>query len=220
MTCACCRAEAPATATVCGSCGTPFPAPPAFEDQGGAVTFFPSSVASRAVSLAEARGTGQRVVTIAPLGDLDGEDHAGVTAAPGTQPSPGTGETGPLTPGQAFGPRYHVIKLLGLGGMGAVYQAWDSELGVVVALKVIRPEAVSDDPTAARDLERRFKRELLLARQVTHKNVVRIHDLGELNGIKYITMPFLEGEDLATVLKREGRLGVPRTLAIARTRSA
>ncbi|RPI08242.1 MAG: serine/threonine protein kinase, partial [Actinobacteria bacterium] len=52
--------------------------------------------------------------------------------------------------------------------------------------------------------------------QVTHKNVVRIHDLGELNGIKYITMPFLEGEDLATILRREGRLGVPRALAIAR----
>ena len=66
--------------------------------------------------------------------------------------------------------------------MGAVYQAWDSELEVAVALKVIRPE-VTRDPVAAQDLERRFKQELLLARQVTHKNVVRIHDLGEINGI-------------------------------------
>ena len=98
--------------------------------------------------------------------------------------------------------------------MGAVYQAWDSELEVAVALKVIRPE-VTRDPVAAQDLERRFKQELLLARQVTHKNVVRIHDLGEINGIKYITMSFVEGSDLSTVLRDE-KLTVPRVLAIAR----
>jgi eukaryotic-like serine/threonine-protein kinase len=123
--------------------------------------------------------------------------------------------TGPLEPGQAFGPRYHIIRALGVGGMGAVYQAWDAELGVTVAIKVIRPEVMAD-PTAAADIERRFKRELLLARQVTHKNVVRIHDLGDINGIKYITMPYVDGSDLATVLKRDGRLPVPRVVRIAR----
>ena len=91
-----------------------------------------------------------------------------------------------------------------MGGMGAVYQAWDQELGVAVALKVIRPEATADPAAAALEMERRFKRELLLARQVTHANVVRIHDLGELNGIKYITMPYVQGDDLATRLKRDG----------------
>ena len=121
---------------------------------------------------------------------------------------------GPLTIGQQFGPRYHILKQLGIGGMGAVYQAWDSELEVAVALKVIRPE-VTRDPVAAQDLERRFKQELLLARQVTHKNVVRIHDLGEINGIKYITMSFVEGSDLSTVLRDE-KLTVQRVLAIAR----
>jgi eukaryotic-like serine/threonine-protein kinase len=99
--------------------------------------------------------------------------------------------------------------------MGAVYQAWDRELSVAVALKVIRPEAVRD-PTVAADLERRFKRELLLARQVTHKSVVRIHDLGELNGVKYITMPYVEGADLATILRQEGKLPLDRSLKIAR----
>ena len=98
--------------------------------------------------------------------------------------------------------------------MGAVYQAWDQELEVAVAVKVIRPEAVAD-PAAAEALERRFKRELLLARQVTHKNVVRIHDIGEIGGVKYITMPYVQGADLATVLGREGRLPLDRTLAIA-----
>ena len=97
----------------------------------------------------------------------------GVAAAAGTQGS----ATGLFQTGTPFGRRYHLIRQLGVGGMGAVYQAWDDELAVVVAIKVIRPEAMAD-PAMARDLERRFKRELLLARNVTHKNVVRIHDLG------------------------------------------
>jgi serine/threonine protein kinase/tetratricopeptide (TPR) repeat protein len=100
--------------------------------------------------------------------------------------------------------------------MGAVYQAWDQELAVAVALKVIRPDALAADPLAARDMERRFKRELLLARQVTHTNVVRIHDLGEFSGIKYISMPYVDGEDLATRLKREGKLPLTEALKIAR----
>ena len=120
-----------------------------------------------------------------------------------------------LAPGQALGGRYHIIRLLGAGGMGAVYQAWDAELNVVVALKVIRTESTADPAvTAAR--EKQFKNELLLARQVTHKHVVRIHDLGELEGIKYITMPYVQGEDLATVLTKSGPLGVPRALKLAR----
>jgi len=124
-------------------------------------------------------------------------------------------DDGPLEVGSAFGARYHIIRLLGIGGMGAVYQAWDAELGVSVAIKVIRPEVMAD-PGAAAEVERRFKRELLLARQVTHKNVVRIHDLGEINGIKYITMPYVDGADLATILKRDGRLPVSRVMRIAR----
>src|SRR4029079_2199875 len=102
--------------------------------------------------------------------------------------------------------------------MGAVYQAWGGEVGVAVALKVIRPE-VTRDPVVAQDIERRFKQELLLARQVTHQNVVRIHDLGEIDGIKYITMPYIEGHDLATVLRNE-RLTVPKVMGVARQGAA
>ena len=126
------------------------------------------------------------------------------------------GKTGPLELGREFGKRYHIIKLLGLGGMGAVYQAWDVVLGIVVALKVVRPE-VGADPKMAEELDQRFKRELLLAREVTHKNVVRIHDLGEIDGIKYITMTFIDGEDLSSVLKREGKLPVDMALKIFRS---
>ena len=99
--------------------------------------------------------------------------------------------------------------------MGAVYQARDAELGVSVALKVIRPDMVAD-PDTAQAIEQRFKRELLLARQVTHRNVVRIHDLGEINGIKYITMSLVDGVDLATHLAEQTALPVPRALRIAR----
>ncbi len=122
---------------------------------------------------------------------------------------------GPFQVGQHIGPRYTTIRLVGIGGMGAVYQAFDHELGVVVAIKVIRPEILAD-PFAAADLERRFKQELLLARQVTHKNVVRIHELGEFEGIKFLTMPFIEGQELSTLIQREPHLPLERVLKIAR----
>src|SRR6185295_11934782 len=122
--------------------------------------------------------------------------------------------SGPLNVGQSFSPRYHIIRILGVGGMGAVYQAWDAELSVAVALKVIRADRRSG--TAKPAAEKRFKHELLLARQVTHKNVVRIHDLGEIDGIKYITMPYIQGDDLATVLRRDGKLPIERALRLAR----
>lgn len=149
----------------------------------------------------------------APAGD---DDLATLVTGAG-RPDPSVpGDTGPLAPGHQFGPRYHIIRLLGIGGMGAVYQAWDAELSVAVAIKVIRPEVMSD-PAAATEVERRFKRELLLARQVTHKNVVRIHDLGEIDGIKYITMPYVDGADLSSIVKKEGRLPIPKALRIARS---
>ena len=79
------------------------------------------------------------------------------------------------------------------------------------------PLWIGADPEKAAELDQRFKRELLLAREVTHKNVVRIHDLGEIDGIKYITMSFIDGEDLSSVLKREGKLSVEQALPIVRS---
>ena len=122
---------------------------------------------------------------------------------------------GPLVVGEPFGTRYRIQRQLGAGGMGVVYQAWDEDLGVPVALKVIRTEA-NTDPSLTRDIERRFKRELLLARQVTHSNVVRIYDLGDIDGIKYITMSYVEGADLATIIQREGPLATARALRMVR----
>lgn len=132
-------------------------------------------------------------------------------AAPASPPT----RPGSLAPGDAFGLRYSIVKELGAGGMGVVYKAWDDVLGVEVALKMIRLDG-NHDRAAITDIERRFKRELLLARQVTHKHVVRIHDLGDVNGTKYITMTYVDGEDLSTILKRGGPLPVERVLRLAR----
>jgi tetratricopeptide (TPR) repeat protein/tRNA A-37 threonylcarbamoyl transferase component Bud32 len=126
----------------------------------------------------------------------------------------GAGAT--LPPGHQFGPRYSIIKLLGSGGMASVYQAWDETLGTAVALKLIRVDA-GTPRSELRALEERFKRELKLARQVTHPNVVRIHDLGEVESTLYLTMEYVQGADLATLVQREAsRLPLPRVLVLAR----
>ena len=99
-----------------------------------------------------------------------------------------------LLPGAVLGRRYEILQVLGRGGMGAVYKAKDREVDRIVALKVIRPDLAGN--AAMLD---RFKQELVLSHQVTHKNVVRIYDLGEADGVKFITMEYIEGSDLRSI---------------------
>ncbi|HXJ04941.1 MAG TPA: protein kinase [Candidatus Acidoferrum sp.] len=103
--------------------------------------------------------------------------------------------------GTVLAGRYKILQLLGRGGMGAVYKARDTELDRIVALKLIRPELARNP-----EILRRFKQELILARQVTHKNVIRIFDLGQSDGIRFITMDFVEGQDLRSLLLEKGKL--------------
>src|SRR5215472_3915326 len=105
-----------------------------------------------------------------------------------------------LQPGDLIGGRYEILQLLGEGGMGAVYKALDREVERTVALKLIRPELASNPAILAR-----FKQELLTAHQVTHKNVIRIYDLAEADGVKFITMEFVEGSDLRQLLRDRGK---------------
>ncbi len=100
--------------------------------------------------------------------------------------------------GDVLGGRYEILQLLGEGGMGAVYKAMDRELNRPVALKLIRPQLASNPSILAR-----FKQELLLAHQVTHKNVIRIYDLGDADGVKFITMEFVEGVDLRALIQEK-----------------
>ena len=102
--------------------------------------------------------------------------------------------------GDVLAGRYEILELLGEGGMGAVYKAQDRELNRQVALKVIRPELAANPGILIR-----FKQELLLAHQVTHKNVIRIYDLGESGGVKFITMEFVQGVDLRSLLLAHGK---------------
>jgi serine/threonine protein kinase/tetratricopeptide (TPR) repeat protein len=136
-------------------------------------------------------------------------------SAPAGEPHEAVGLGTLLEAGAPFGDRYTILRHLGTGGMGSVYQAWDSELDIAVALKVINRELL-EDPKHAPALEDQFKHELLLARQITHPNIIRIHDLGQLDGTRYFTMPFIEGCDLATIIQRDGALSVPRALRVAR----
>jgi tetratricopeptide (TPR) repeat protein/predicted Ser/Thr protein kinase len=106
-----------------------------------------------------------------------------------------------LQPGQVLAQRYEILQILGEGGMGAVYKAKDLELDRPVALKVIRP-----DLAGSQAILDRFKQELLLAREITHKNVIRIYDIGEAEGLKFITMEFVEGEDLRTLIHEKKKI--------------
>ena len=114
-----------------------------------------------------------------------------------------------LEVGDVLGGRYEILQLLGEGGMGAVYKARDRELDRPVALKLIRPELASSSAMLAR-----FKQELLLSRQVTHKNVIRIYDLGDADGVKFITMEFVEGRDLRSIIHEKQKLSPQESVEI------
>ncbi len=142
----------------------------------------------------------QEDVTQVPMEDAD---RTLGTVAPPTNTfkadmphaSDGTFRLGNLANGTTLGNRYKIVRLLGEGGMGAVYEARDVEVDRVVALKVIRPEYANQP-----EILNRFKQELVLARQITHKNVIRIFDLGQADGVRFITMEFVPGQDLHSML--------------------
>ena len=135
-----------------------------------------------------------------------GGDSIEQTVGPGAAPEETT-----LQPGHRIGDRYEVQKILGSGGFGAVYKAHDRVLDRTVALKVIRPTLAANP-----EMIERFKREILLASQITHKNVVRIHDLGEVGDLKFISMAYVDGSDLAAILKRDGPKSVERAIPLIR----
>jgi len=117
-----------------------------------------------------------------------------------------------LRPGSVFANRYDVKEVLGMGGMGVVYRAFDRELQEPVAIKTLRPETLAGESVA---LER-FKQEIRLARKISHRNVVRTYDLGEVNGMYYLTMEYVEGTPLNQLISSRGRLPIPVTLTIGK----
>ncbi len=140
--------------------------------------------------------------------------------APASRPAPSMAgrlasgeamEVARFLPGTVLGGRYRVIGLIGRGGMGEIYRADDLKLGQPVALKFL-PESLAHDPAWLA----RFHDEVRIARQVSHPNVCRVYDIGEVDGQHYFTMEYVDGEDLASLLRRIGRLPRDKAVEIAR----
>jgi HAMP domain-containing protein len=131
-----------------------------------------------------------------------GREAAAGGAAPGAEPSVG----------QVFAGRYEIQSVLGRGGMGAVYRAHDRDLDDLVAIKTLRGEALSADPS----LLDRFKQEIRLARRITHPNILRTHDLGETGGLRYLSMELVKGLTLKQLIDAGEILPTPVGLRIAK----
>jgi serine/threonine protein kinase/tetratricopeptide (TPR) repeat protein len=116
-----------------------------------------------------------------------------------------------IAPGSDFGPRYRIEALLGQGGMGRVYKAYDKDLDRTVAIKVVRDGAIGES-----DALKRFKQELVLASKISHKNILRIHDMGDVGGLRFISMAFVEGKDLQHIIRDNPKMPLERILNFSR----
>jgi serine/threonine protein kinase len=174
----------------CPSCGVEFSTSDRFCRQCGAPR---SSLSQAPTAAAESPAA---AVFPAPVGRLISSDSLPV---------------GGFTPGMVLANRYRIIGLIGRGGMGEVYRADDLKLGQPVALKFL-PKALADDPVRR---ERLFA-EVRIARQVSHPNICRVYDIGEMEGRHFLTMEYIDGEDLASLLKRIGSLHGAKALDVAR----
>src|SRR5579862_8703108 len=193
--CPVCQTSNPDSSAACGKCATPNPFMTSAGDSGErtiAGTFPGSDAMSGGLTT--------------PLDSAMGSPGAAAAASRARAISGSTLFSGAILAG-----RYEIVKMLGEGGMGTVYKAKDQELDRLVALKVIRPEYANHAETI-----RRFKQELILARQVTHRNVIRIFDLGIADHLKFITMDYVEGRDLSKILSEKGKFSVADACDIVR----
>ncbi len=116
-----------------------------------------------------------------------------------------------LATGSTFAGRYQIIEELGRGGMGHVYKVFDREIHAKIALKLIKPEVAAD-----RNTIERFRNELKMARDISHKHICRMYDLGREGPLYYITMEYVSGEDLKAMIRMSGRLGIGTAVTVAR----
>ncbi len=135
------------------------------------------------------------------------EPSSGAPSIHSTESSDG----GSFRPGEILADRYRMVSLLGRGGMGEVYRADDMKPGQPVALKFLPEHLTSDGAALAR-----FHREVRVARQVSHRNVCRVYDIGEIDGQHFLSMEFIKGEELSSLLHRIGRLPNDKAIQLAR----
>jgi hypothetical protein len=187
MACARCHAVVPDDARFCPSCGSP--------------------AGSDAVTMSASQAT-----RLAPAGSIRQTDGAtGRPPSSGWLTSSDSISHGRFEPGAVVDNRYRIIGLLGRGGMGEVYRADDLRLGQPVALKLL-PDALGHDAVRLAQ----FHNEVRTARQVSHPNVCRVYDIGEADGLLYLSMEYVDGEDLASLLRRIGRFPEDKAADIAR----
>jgi len=131
--------------------------------------------------------------------------------AAGTLTSSGAAVGGRFAPGTVFAGRFRIVALLGRGGMGEVYRADDLKLGQTVALKLLPDHLVHDSARLAQ-----FHNEVRVARTISHRNVCRTYDIGDAGGRPFLTMEYVDGEDLASLLRRIGRFPEEKAVEVAR----
>ena len=160
-------------------------------------------------------GSGPDAPTVLPLSSASPSDTP-TLADVGSPPPRGGAPTqaarahlAEMSEGTILAGRYEILRTLGQGGMGAVYKAKDLEVDRLVALKVIRPDLARNPAIIDR-----FKQELRLSQRVTHRNVIRIYDLGEGDGVKFITMEYIEGEDLRTLIHERKKFTPEQAVAV------
>ncbi|MGO9576220.1 MAG: serine/threonine-protein kinase [Terriglobales bacterium] len=195
--CTACSAELPIASHFCSACGAPVGSDDA--------TLTSASVA--ATIAADEAATMEFAAVEAP------HPHRAASSSSSRPPSSAAYSLseGRFLPGRLLAGRYRIIALLGKGGMGEVYRADDLTLGQPVALKFLPEEASRDE-----SLLERFRNEVRIARRVSHPNVCRVYDVGEVDGHTFFTMEYVDGEDLASLLRRIGRLPQDKAIEIAR----
>src|SRR6266516_6480244 len=202
MRCPVCQKDIPTDATSCPACAT------SFDDVATQRLETPGAGRSdrKAEGFGNARGSD---FSRSPERNAQGSDSQGGRSTSST--SFDAIDDARFVPGTMLAERYRIVGLLGKGGMGEVYRADDLKLGQPVALKFLPDHLMRDGAAVAR-----FHREVRVARQVSHKNVCRVYDIGEMEGRHYLSMEFIKGEELSSLLRRIGRLPEDKAIQIAR----
>jgi hypothetical protein len=199
MFCSACGTKVSANAKFCSSCGQALDADTGATLMDHRGSFEGETIAPRAP-------TPRKALSAPPP-----SRHPRFTPTPNPLTSSDAIGGGRFTPGQILTERYRIVALAGRGGMGEVFRAEDLTLGQIVAMKFL-PARLSQDDAA---LER-FHAEVRNARQVSHPNVCRVFDIGQTDGALFLTMEYVDGEDLASVVRRIGRLSPDKATEIAR----
>ncbi len=196
LTCPACAREVEPGLPVCPSCHTPLTAP--------------DDITRLAGALDPAAQSDDKTRLSAPASHSSNRGKS-ATSSSGWLSSSGAIDHGRFEPGTLLGGRYRIVGRLGRGGMGEVFRADDLKLGQPVALKFLPPD-VDRDPARLTQLHT----EVRMARQVSHPNVCRVYDIDEVEGQTFLSMEYVDGEDLASLLRRIGRFPEDRALEIAR----